>query len=149
MESEPSPEHAHAVLQLPAARRYAYFLQRVVESGEAWGLDAEGWALAVDEEGGDVLPLWPSSEFAMLCAKRLWEGYTPKPLALDELLSLVLPQLDAEGLCLAIFFTREGLGFPVSANQLADDLRIVRWLPAWARALALWPIRLGWGPRSS
>ncbi|XXF77857.1 DUF2750 domain-containing protein [Myxococcaceae bacterium GXIMD 01537] len=130
MESEPSPERAQAMLQLPAARRYACFLQRVVESGEVWGLDAEGWALAMDEEGGDVLPLWPASEFAGLCAKRLWEGFVPKPLALDELVALVLPQLEAEGLSLGIFFTPEGQGFPVSASQLLDDLRIARGLPA-------------------
>jgi hypothetical protein len=130
MDLESSPERIQAVLQLPATRRYAYFLRRVVEAGEVWGLDADGWALAVDAQGGDVLPLWPAAEFASLCAKRLWEGYTPKRLALDELLRTVLPQLDAEGLSLGVFFTPQGQGFPVSAARLLEDLRNAQGLPA-------------------
>lgn len=130
MVQESSPERMQAVLQLPAARRYAYFLRRVVEAGEVWGLDSDGWALAVDMEGGDVLPLWPAAEFAALCAERLWEGYTPKSLGLDELLSTVLPQLAAEGLTLGVFFTPQGQGHPVTAEQLAEDLASARGLPA-------------------
>lgn len=130
MDPESSPERMEAVLRLPATRRYAYFLQRVVEAGEAWGLDSEGWALAVDDEGGDVLPLWPDAEFATLCAKRLWEGFEPKSLSLDELLRVVLPQLEAEGLSLGVFFTPQGQGYPVTAARLREDLSAARGLPA-------------------
>lgn len=130
MVPESSPERIQAVLQLPATRRYAYFLQRVVATGEAWGLDAEGWALAVDDDGGDVLPLWPGPEFATLCARRLWEGYEPKPLPLDELMRVVLPQLEAEGLSLGVFFTPQGQGYPVTAAKLREDLSAARGLPA-------------------
>jgi Protein of unknown function (DUF2750) len=130
MEAEASPERIQAVLQLPAARRYTYFIQRVVASGEAWGLDGEGWALALDDDGGDVLPLWPGAEFAALCARRLWEGFTPKSLGLEELMESVLPQLDAEGLSLGVFFTPQGQGYPVTAAQLLKDLRAARGLPA-------------------
>jgi len=130
MVPESSPERLQAVLQLPATRRYAYFLQRAVEAGEVWGLDADGWALAMDEEGGDVLPLWPAAEFATLCAKRLWEGFEAKRLPLDELLRVVLPQLEAEGLSLGVFFTPEGQGYPVTAAQLREDLSAARGLPA-------------------
>lgn len=130
MVPESNAERIQAVLKLPAVRRYAYFLQRVVEAGEAWGLDSDGWALAVDDEGGDVLPLWPGEEFATLCAKRLWEGYAPKSLPLDELLRVVLPQLEAEGLSLGVFFTPQGQGYPVTAAQLRQDLSAARGLPA-------------------
>lgn len=122
MESEQSQDRMQAVLRLPAARRYSYFLQRVAESGEVWGLDGEGWALALDDAGRDVLPLWPTPEFAALCATRLWAGFQPRAIKLQELLENVLPQLEEEGMPVGIFFTPEGQGHPVSARELIDAL---------------------------
>ncbi|KFA93450.1 DUF2750 domain-containing protein [Archangium violaceum] len=122
MESEQSQDRMQAVLRLPAARRYAYFLQRVAESGEVWGLDGEGWALALDDTGRDVLPLWPAPEFAAMCATRLWSGFQPRAIKLHELLENVLPQLEEEGMPVGIFFTPEGQGHPVSARELIDAL---------------------------
>lgn len=130
MNLEPSSERVQAALRLPAQRRYTYFLRRVVETGEVWGLDGEGWALALDDSGADVLPLWPEPEFAALCANRLWEGFVPKRLGLDELLESVLPQLEAEGLSLGVFFTPEGHGYPVTAARLRQDLVAARGAPA-------------------
>lgn len=126
MEHEQSQERLQAVLRLPAARRYSYFLQRAVETGEVWGLDGEGWALALDDEGRDVLPLWPAPEFASLCATRLWEGFQPRSIPLEELLENVLPQLEEEGMPVGIFFTPEGHGHPVTARELIDALRGAR-----------------------
>jgi hypothetical protein len=123
MEREQSQERMEAVLRLPAARRYAYFIQRAVESGEVWGLDGEGWALALDDAGRDVLPLWPAPEFAALCATRLWSGFQPRGIKLPELMTHVLPQLEEEGMPVGIFFTPEGMGHPISARELLDALR--------------------------
>jgi hypothetical protein len=130
MEREQSQERMQAVLRLPAVRRYSYFLQRVVESGEVWGLDGEGWALALDDAGRDVLPLWPAPEFAAICATRLWSGFEPRPIKLQVLMDNVLPQLEEEGMPVGIFFTPEGQGHPVSARELIDALRAARGLSA-------------------
>jgi len=130
MESEPSSDRVQSVLRLPAARRYSYFLQRAVESGCVWGLDLEGWALALDDEGRDVLPLWPSPEFASLCANRLWANFEPRSIGLAELMDNVLPQLEEEGIPLGIFFTPQGQGHPVSARELREALRAAAGTPA-------------------
>jgi hypothetical protein len=130
MEREASHERMQAVLRLPAARRYAYFLQRVVESGQVWGLEAEGWALALDDDGRDVLPLWPAPEFAAICANRLWEGFQPRSIPLTQLMDSVLPQLAEEGIPVGIFFTPEGQGHPMSARELLEALRAARGTPA-------------------
>src|SRR6218665_807157 len=114
MEREESQERIQAVLRLPAARRYAYFLQRAVESGGGGGLDGGG---------GEVLGLWPAPEFAALCATRLWEGFQPRAIPLRELLENVLPQLEEEGMPVGIFFTPQGQGHPTSARDLIDALR--------------------------
>ena len=126
MESEQSQDRMQAVLRLPAARRYSYFLQRVAESGVVWGLDGEGWALALDEAGRDVLPLWPAPEFAAICATRLWSGFQPRAIKLQVLLENVLPQLAEEGMPVGVFFTPEGHGHPVSARELIDALNAAR-----------------------
>jgi hypothetical protein len=130
MEREQLQERMQAVLRLPAARRYSYFLQRVVESGEVWGLDGEGWALALDDSGRDVLPLWPAPEFAAICARRLWSGFEPRAIKLQVLIENVLPQLEEEGMPVGIFFTPEGQGHPVSARELIDALVAARGLSA-------------------
>ncbi|HYO53086.1 DUF2750 domain-containing protein [Archangium sp.] len=126
MEREQSQDRMEAVLRLPAARRYSYFLQRVAESGEVWGLDGEGWALALDDAGRDVLPLWPAPEFAAICATRLWAGFKPRAIKLEVLLDNVLPQLAEEEMPVGIFFTPEGQGHPVSARELIEALRAAR-----------------------
>jgi Protein of unknown function (DUF2750) len=115
-----------ALLRLPAVRRYRTFLEQVVASGEAWGLFESGWALAVDDAGRDVLPLWPARTFAERCATRLWEGYAPRSIPLAELEGELLPELEAGGLGLGVFFTPEGQGYPVTPSQLREDLGAMR-----------------------
>jgi hypothetical protein len=122
MTQEMSDARLQAVLELPPSRRHAWFLQRVRESGEVWGLYAEGWALALDDEGRDVLPLWPTAESARLCATRLWEGFEPRLIPLPELLEVLLPQLAEEGIPIGVFFTPQGQGWPVTAAELRAQL---------------------------
>lgn len=120
-EDMPDPR-LQAVLALPPSRRHAWFLQRARESGEVWGLYAEGWALALDEQGRDVLPLWPTSESARLCATHLWEGFEPRLIPLSELVEVLLPQLAEEDMAVGVFFTPQGQGWPVTAGELRAQL---------------------------
>ncbi|MDC0712381.1 DUF2750 domain-containing protein [Stigmatella sp. ncwal1] len=122
MTAEMSEARLQAVLALPPERRHAWFLQRVRESGEAWGLYAEGWALAKDDQGNDVLPLWPTQAFAQRCAIRLWASFVPRRVALSELLEELLPALAEEALAVGVFFNPEGQGWPVAAQELGSQL---------------------------
>jgi hypothetical protein len=122
MTQEMSDERLQAVLELPPFRRHAWFLQRVREAGEVWGLYAEGWALAFDDEGRDVLPLWPTATAARLCATRLWEGFEPRRIPLPELVEVLLPELAQEGIPVGVFFTPTGEGWPVTAAELRTQL---------------------------
>ncbi|MFL5345104.1 MAG: DUF2750 domain-containing protein [Hyalangium sp.] len=122
MTQEMSDDRLQAVLELPPSRRHAWFLQRVREAGEVWGLYAEGWALAFDDEGRDVLPLWPTATSARLCATRLWEGFEPRRIPLPELVEELLPELAQEGIPVGVFFTPKGEGLPVTAAELRTQL---------------------------
>ena len=122
MTREMSDAKLGGVLELSPPRRHAWFLQRARETGEVWGLYLEGWALAVDEEGRDVLPLWPTQETAGLCATRMWAGYEPQRIPLVELLDELLPELAREGIPVGVFFTPGGQGWPVEAAELRTQL---------------------------
>jgi hypothetical protein len=122
MTQERTDERLQAVLELPPSRRHAWFLQRVREAGEVWGLYAEGWALAFDDDGRDVLPLWPTADSARLCATRLWEGFEPRSIPLTELMEQLLPELAQEGIPVGVFFTPTGEGWPVMAAELRAQL---------------------------
>lgn len=122
MTQEMSDAQLRAVLELPPSRRHAWFLQRVRESGEVWGLYMEGWALAFDEEERDVLPLWPTDATARLCATHLWEGFEPRRIPLAELVEQLLPELAEEGISVGVFFTPRGQGWPVTAAALREQL---------------------------
>ncbi|WP_225412547.1 DUF2750 domain-containing protein [Stigmatella hybrida] len=122
MTQEMSEARLQAVWALPPERRHAWFVQRVRESGEVWGLYANGWALAQDAQGNDVLPLWPGAAFAQRCATRMWAAYAPRRVALAELLEEMLPELAAEGIPVGVFFNPDGEGWPVAAEELGAQL---------------------------
>jgi hypothetical protein len=122
MSQEMSEARLQALWALPPERRHAWFLQRVRESGEAWGLYSRGWALAQDAQGHDVLPLWPSRAFAQRCATRMWDGFEPRRVALAELLEEMLPELAEEHIAVGVFFNPDGEGWPVGAQELGAQL---------------------------
>ena len=66
-----------AVLPLPAQRSYAYLVKRVVGWERIWSLGTEeGWALSSDDEGRELVPVWPHECFAAACAEGSRRGYS-------------------------------------------------------------------------
>ena len=55
------------IVNLSAAERYGYFIRKVSDFEEVWGLkDKEGWALMGNNEQV-LFPVWSEKEFAELC----------------------------------------------------------------------------------
>ena len=115
-------EQIEAVLALDGPKRYEHFIKQVADKQVVWGLYQEGWALAQTSEGQQVFPLWPSEEYAALCARDNWEGYRPKSFSLDDLLDELLPRFVEDGTLPAIFFTPQKRGVTPSIEQLRADL---------------------------
>lgn len=109
-------------VMLPGPQRYAYFIERVVETGTVWSLYRNGWALAKKEDGTLVFPLWPDSEFATICADYEWTGYAPQSFPLDELVGGLLPQLVQDGIATGVFYTPGARDVMPSAALLLRDL---------------------------
>lgn len=117
-----SRQQIDAVLRLPGPQRYKHFVKQVVDGEEAWGLYADGWALAGSEQGEQVFPLWPAKEYASLNAEGLWANYEPRSIPFGDLLAALLPSLDKDGVRAGVFYTPEDKGVVVDPSRLSDDL---------------------------
>lgn len=123
MSWELDDEERRLALALPVKERYSYFVQVLVDEGEAWGLrNDEGWVLGSDPERGDILPLWPHSAFAEACARGTWDDAKPAEIPLDDLLENLLPLLEEDRITVAAFPTPEGDSVLIKPEELGRDL---------------------------
>lgn len=112
-----------AVLALPGPERFKHFVKVIVDWEEAWGLYQDGWALAANDDGTEAFPLWPAREYAQLCAEREWSGYEPKRIPLEELVNILLPKLEKDGVLPGIFYTPADKGITPSIDELQAAIK--------------------------
>ncbi len=111
------------VISESAQNRYKYFISKVVDWGHLWGLRRpDGWALAADDQGRQLIPVWPHKKFAELCAEGGWSGYAPDSIELEVWLKLWLPGMKADNRLVAVFPTPDSKGVAVSPDDLRDHL---------------------------
>ncbi len=119
-----SDEEYETVLALPGEERYGYLLKRVAEWELVWSLaEDDGWALAGDGEGHELVPVWPHERFARACATGNWADQRPRSVEVSDWLELWLPGLAREGKLIAAFPTPSSLGVAVTPERFGDDLR--------------------------
>ena len=102
------PQEFENILKLGPNERYEYFIKKVADWQEVWGLWDEGWALYGDEQKKEWLPFWPHSRYAEVCATDDWEKYKPKMITLDDWLNKWLPGIEKDRAQIAIFPTPTG-----------------------------------------
>lgn len=112
-----------SVSRLPPDERYGYFLRKVADFEEVWGLFDGGWAVMGNDDGSQMFPFWPEPEFAEALATDSWESYTPKSITLDAFVERWLPGMSSDGIRPAVFPTAEGKGIVVDASRLLADLK--------------------------
>jgi hypothetical protein len=117
-------EEYESVWALEDAKRYDYFVSRVVDTERVWGLrSADGdWAYATAEDGREVVAVWPHERYAEACAKGPWADDRPEVISLDDWLQRWLPGLERDGHEIAVFPTCEGAGARVTPQRLRHDL---------------------------
>ena len=117
-----NPKQFEAVLALPGNKRFEHFVKVVVDRETAWGLYEGGWALAADDVGTPVFPLWPAEEYARACATNEWSAYQPRSIELSRLTSELLPRLRDDGVLPGVFFTPTSQGVTPSVDVLLAAL---------------------------
>jgi hypothetical protein len=81
-----------------------------------------GWVVAEDDEGTQHFPIWPHQRFAEACATGPWQGEKPVPLDVDEWVAGWLPDLEEDGIRVAVFQTPDDQGVGVAPSRLKRDL---------------------------
>lgn len=118
-----NPKEFEAVIKLPVPKRYEYFLKKVVDFEEVWGLkNEEGWSLASDPDGHEVMLIWPNSKYAEAYIDNDDHDVAPSVIKLDRWMTVWLPELEKEGRMIAVFPTPQKNGAVVSPQRLLNDL---------------------------
>jgi hypothetical protein len=120
----PTEKEVAAVLQLGGPQRYSYCIKRIADQEVVWSLWQEGgWALVGDDEGRQLVPVWPHEKFAALCACDVWTGYMPKSIKLNVWLERWIPGIKQDGRLVAVFPTPRNRGVAVTPVRFGEDIR--------------------------
>lgn len=111
----------NAVLNLPSNVRYEYFIKRVTDFEEVWGLFNDGWATSRDEDGTLFIPFFPKKEFAEISAEKEWASYIARSISLDDFIKKWLTGMKKDGIAPSIF-PSESAAAAVSIDVLLKDL---------------------------
>jgi len=107
---------------MKSAERYGYFVKRVADWQEVWGLWNNGWALLGDDNNEDCFPVWPHPELAALYVTGDWAGYTPKSIEVHEWVEKWLPDLGREGRRIAVFPVEGQTCSIANSDRLKHDI---------------------------
>lgn len=116
MRYAPSPQELQDIIDMSAPLRLQYFLSRVIEAEEVWGLaDDQGWVM---REDGDktLLSIWPYRQCADACIRE--PDLHSHATSLDHFVERVLHTLISEGIHLDVLPSRDGEGAVISAIEL-------------------------------
>jgi hypothetical protein len=112
------------VINLNVEQRYDYFIRKVAEYEEVWGLYENGWALLSDKDKRIIIPFWPEEDFALLCCTEQWANYQPKMISLDDFVNKWLPGMHSDNRYANIFYTpATKIGTVVEPNVLLENLK--------------------------
>lgn len=118
----PKEREIEAVLAADGKHRYEYFIHRVCDTRQVWGLYQDGWASLGD--GSDkLIPFWPHARFAERFATGGWERYVPREIELETFLARWIPGMQSEGIQAAIFPDAKGSAVIVRPADLEANLR--------------------------
>ncbi|MFA6070925.1 hypothetical protein AKG95_09755 [Janthinobacterium lividum] len=116
------PEKFKQVARLPSAERHAYFVRKVADTQEVWGLHQDGWATA-QVDGKVAIPFWPEAAFAQACASGDWMDFQPRAIALDDFLTKWLPGMAGNDQQAFVFPVPQGSVSVAAPADLLADLR--------------------------
>lgn len=116
-------QQQQSVSGLSAEKRYRYFVGRVADCGELWGLrDDGGWVMSGDGTGVQYFPVWPHPKFAETCARDEWNGNQPSRIELAAWMDRWLPGMAHDGKRVQVFPVVGCKGWLADPVGLKEDL---------------------------
>lgn len=118
-----SEQEFEAIVSLPGAKRYSYFVKKIADWEEVWSLrNEDGWVLAAVPDGNEVVPVWPHERFAKACVEGDWQDCEPVAIELSAWLERWIPGMTKDHRQIAVFPTSQDKGVVVSPERLNADL---------------------------
>jgi hypothetical protein len=112
-----------ALIGLPAAERYTFFLSEVIAQAKVWALKGQGGFVAFsDDDGNDCFPFWPAPELAEALADNDWSDCRAEPLELDVFMERWLTGMSKDGRLVSVFPAPDGSGIVIDPSTLLRDL---------------------------
>jgi hypothetical protein len=122
----PKDKEIETVLASDGRKRYRYCVEKVVIQQQVWSLrQGGGWVLAGDDDGHELVPIWPHEKFALRSATGIWAGCLPEAIELDAWLEHWIPGLEKDGRLIAVFPSPADKGVAVAPKRFETDLRKV------------------------
>ena len=122
MRYNPYENEYRAVQSMSDGELLDYFLLRVFETEEVWGLQQRGqWFV---QAAPDIrhMPLWPYKKYASEAALDIWQDCVPHALSLEYFLDHTVPWLIEQDVMLNLIPRGENLGCLISPHRLRDIL---------------------------
>lgn len=125
MRYAPYEQEVTAVAVMSEAQLLEYFLTRVFETEEVWGLDDGCEWIMMQRNGQWVMPIWPYRHFAAEAAQRdhnvaAATVHIPAAESLEDFVYQTLGQLMEEGAVLEVMGSDNRPGCLVSPHRLYD-----------------------------
>jgi hypothetical protein len=112
-----------AVIALPGADRYGYFVRQVADWEEIWTLrTSDGFVLVASTDERQLVPVWPHRRFAEAFAEAQWKGAEPAAIPLEQWLQAWTSGMNKDDRGIAVFPVPSGQGIIVTPDRLHDDL---------------------------
>lgn len=113
----------NSLLQSNGLKRYEYFIKRITDWQEIWSLrNDEGWTLGKDDEGYELVPVWPHSKYAALCSIGDWANTYPYPIKLQDWIERWIPGIKSDNRRVSVFPTADGNSIVVAPERLEADI---------------------------
>lgn len=104
--------------------RYAYLINKIMETNELWLLQATDGMFAMIEDDNEqfYVPVWPEKEYAEMHVNNEWEEYEATVMSVKELMKWV-PELKQDKVFIGAFPGADYSIVPIDPQQFIDHIR--------------------------
>jgi hypothetical protein len=122
MRYSPYEHEYEAVINMTESELLEYFLTRVFETEEVWGLDDGTEWIMREQSAQACMPVWPYKKFASESAVGHWRDFHPQAESLENFLQNTVAMLVEENAMLEVMPRQLAGGCLISPLQLKSIL---------------------------
>jgi hypothetical protein len=126
MRYEPYQDEYAAISTFADEELLEYFLFRICETDEVWGLKEGPQWITREINGLETQPVWPFKRYAEDAAVGEWQNLTPVAESLECFIYQILNRLAQRNVTIEIMPRTSGVGCLISAQRLFSFLEDMR-----------------------